>query len=141
MKYFYTIEQIAAIRRQVEAYGLEVPDGFYGIGLRKLQKFFNGCGAEYFPRIVRSGLSAYTDRYAPDFMVHDVDYEIGTDKAVADRRMLKNMWRVFRHHFGFWWFVNKSALFELFLIIVPSYIAVRLGGNKAYDDSRKVGEK
>ena len=137
MKYFYSIEQIAALRQQVEALALDVPDGFYSLTLRKLQKFCNGCGAEYFPAIVRDALSAYSERYAPAFMAHDTDYEFGTDRATADRRMLKNMWKIFRHHFGFWWFANKSAILELFLIIIPAYLAVRIGGGKAHAEAQQ----
>ena len=137
MKYFYTISQIDALRRQVEAYGLEVPDGFWRLSIRQLQVFCNGAGPERWSELKRKALTAALSRYETAFMVHDVCYEIGITQKDADAMMLRNMRKIFRRDYGFFWWLSKAAWLERLTVIPVVYAAVRFGGEDAYTEAQK----
>lgn len=135
----YTVAEIRGLRHQVEFYCLDVPDGFFRISLRNLKKIYNGAGSEAMSEFKRQILTEYLRPYECAFIVHDTEYTIGTPRKEADRRMLKNMLKIFRKIHGIFWFANKAAWLDLCFGIFPAYFAVRLFGDKAFEDANKEG--
>jgi hypothetical protein len=134
---FYTIQRIDALRRTVEFYGLEVPDEFWRLSLTKLQKYCNGCGPERWSEIKRKALTAALSRYEAAFFIHDVCYEIMSDREEADRMLLRNMKHIFRRDFGTFWRLKKTGWLERCTIIPAVYGAVALAGDDAYAEAQK----
>lgn len=136
---FYTIEEVSAIRRQVEALGLETPEGFWRLSLKTLQRYCNGCGADAMPEYQRRVLTAALSMYEAAFFVHDVCYELMTDRAEADKMLLRNMRKIVKYHFGTFWFLKRSAWIERLAVIPPVYGIVALAGGKAHSEAQKDG--
>jgi hypothetical protein len=139
-KYFYSAEQIYALRNVVEFYGLEVPKGFWKLSLKQLQAWCNGCGPERWNDVKRRALTSALSRYEAAFMLHDVAYSLGLSQRDADLMLLRNMRRIFRRDYGFFWWLNKAAWIERITIIPTVYAAVRFGGDDAYNEAQKGGE-
>ncbi len=137
--YFYTLEEIDRLRKQVEALGLEVPDGFRQMSPLQLQQECNGCGAESMPEKQRRVLTAALAMYEAAFFVHDAAYAL-IGKGEADDMMYRNMVKIVRYNFGTFWWLKKSALIERFTIIPAVYGIVAVGGDDAYEAAQKDGE-
>lgn len=136
----YKISEIDRIKRIVEYYDLEVPSGFYALSLRKLQKICNGCGPEVWSEVKRKALTAALKRYEAAFLVHDVCYEIMEDRAEADAMLKRNMVKILKRDFGFFWWLSRRGRAERFVIIPAVYIAVVFGGEDAYTEAQKGDE-
>lgn len=135
--YFYTIQRVDALRRQVEALGLEVPEGFYRLPLPALQKFCNGCGPERWNKHIRKISTAALSRYEAAFFVHDVCYELMKDRSGADKMLLRNMKLIFRRDFGPFWWLTKTGWIERVGAIPFVYGMVAFGGEKAYEEAQE----
>ncbi|MBE6355798.1 MAG: hypothetical protein E7058_01640 [Lentisphaerae bacterium] len=140
-EHFYTMQRIDALRKTVEFYGLEVPLEFWNLSLPKLQKYCNGCGAENWSVIKRQALTAALSRYEAAFFVHDICYELMTDRAEADKMLLRNMRAIFRRDFGLFWWLTKRGWAERIGIIPVVYGLVAWGGEDAYQAARKDGDE
>jgi hypothetical protein len=138
---FYTVQKINALRRQVEALGLEVPEGYWRISLTQLQRICNGCGPERWSDIKRKALTIALARYEAAFFVHDICYEFMKDRDEADQMLLRNMKHIFRRDFGTFWWLKKTAWIERFTIIPLIYGAVALGGDEAHEEAQKGGNE
>lgn len=136
---FYTVQRIDALRRMVEFYGLEVPDGFWGLSLIRLQKYCNGCGPERWSVGKRKALTAALSRYEAAFFVHDVCYNLMADRDEADEMLLRNMLIIFHRDFGFFWWLKKTGWAERIGIIPVIYATVAFGGDDAYTEAQKDG--
>lgn len=136
-KHFYTIQKVNALKRQVEALGLEVPDGYWRISLTQLQRICNGCGPERWSELMRKISTAALSRYEAAFFVHDVCYELMKDRNEADKMLLRNMKHIFRRDFGTFWWLKKTAWIERFTIIPLIYGAVALGGDEAHEEAQE----
>ena len=126
--YFYTLEQIHALRGLAEFYALEVPEGFWRLNLKQLRAWCNGCGPERWSEIKRKALTAALARYEAAFLVHDVAYSLGKSQKRADRQLLRNMRKIFRRDYGFFWWLSKAGWLERITVIPAVYAAVRFGG-------------
>ena len=139
--FFYNLEQIHALRGQVEFYGLEVPEGFWRLNLKQLRAWCNGCGPERWSEIKRKALTAALARYEAAFMVHDVAYSLGKSQERADKMLLRNMRKIFRRDYGFFWWLSKAGWLERITVIPAVYAAVRFGGEDAFTEAQKGGGK
>ena len=135
--FFYTLEQIHALRGQVEIYCLEVPAGFWRLKLKQLQVWCNGAGPERWSEIKRKALTAALCRYEAAFMLHDAAYSLGMLQEDADKQLLHNMRKIFRKDYGFFWWISKAGWLERFTVIPAVYAAVRFGGDDAYEEAQK----
>ena len=122
---------------QVERYGLEIPDGYYQLNLRQIQRYANGCGSEAMSEIKRKALTAALKMYEAAFFIHDICYEIMSDKEKADYMMKKNMITIMKHDFGTFWFLTKKGLVERFFVIPSVYATVVLCGGRAYQEAKE----
>ena len=136
---FYTIRKVHAIRRQVDALGLETPDEFWRLSLPKLQQYCNGCGAESMPEYQRKVLTIALAMYEAAFFVHDAAYELMEDREAADQMLLRNMRKIVRYHFGTFWWLKRKAWIERLTIIPLVYGIVALAGGKAHEEAQKDG--
>jgi hypothetical protein len=137
---FYTIQRIEALRRTVEFYGLEVPEGFWRLSLVKLQDYCNGCGPEHWSAMKRRALTAALSRYEAAFFVHDVCYELMADRDEADNMLLRNMLIIFHRDFGFFWWLKKTGWAERIGIIPVVYGLVAWRGDDAYTEAQEGDE-
>lgn len=137
---FYTIQRIEALRRTVEFYGLEVPEGFWRLSLVKLQAYCNGCGPERWSAMKRRALTAALSRYEAAFFVHDICYELMTDRDEADKMLLRNMRAIFHRDFGFFWWLKKTGWAERIGIIPVVYGLVAWGGDDAHAEAQEGDE-
>jgi hypothetical protein len=134
----YSLEEIAAMRQEIIARGLELPDMWCLLTDDDLAQWCNGCGPEKAPEIVRKGLTTCLYRYRVVFMIHDIDYMFST-KEEADARMRRNMLKIWKQDFGIWRYLSKPGLFNRFIVIPAVYSAVRFGGGNAYLKAQKAG--
>jgi hypothetical protein len=139
-EHFYTAQKIDALRRTVEFYGLEVPDGFWRLTLPELQRICNGCGPESWSIGKRKALTAALSRYEAAFFVHDICYELMADREEADKMMLRNMRTIFRRDFGMFWWLKKTGWAERSVIGV-TYALVALGGDDAHAEAQQMRRK
>ena len=136
-EYFYTIQRANAIRSQVDALGLDTPDGFWRLSLPQLQKWCNGAGPERWSEIKRKALTIALSRYEAAFFVHDVCYELMADRTEADKMLYRNMLIIFRRDFGMFWWLKKTGWAERIGIIPVVYGLVALGGDEAHAEAQK----
>jgi hypothetical protein len=135
----YTLEEIAALRREIEARGLEVHELWGMLTDEDLQQWCNGCGPQNAPEIVRRGLTGMLQRYRTAFVVHDIDYMFAA-KEEADSRMKRNMLTIWAQDFGFWRYLSKPGLLNRIVVIPVTYQAVSICGKEAYLEAQNVGK-
>ena len=129
----YHAIQIRKLRIAAAHYDLDASDNFWNADNVKLTHVCNGCGPDCMSRSGRAHLTALLKRYAPVYAIHDVDYEEQKiTRKDADRRMRKNMIKIWRKDFGFWRWFSFAGIFNRVIIIPSSYSAVRQFGEHAW---------
>jgi len=128
----YTEEEIGALRLAALHYELDAPDAWSILTAAELAAVCNGCGPERWSPGKRRALTAALKRYEACFAIHDLDYEIGTPRTIADKRLRANMLRVWRKDFGIWRWLSHAGRAERLAVIPTVFAAVVLGGKQAY---------
>lgn len=129
----YNIIQIRKIRIAAVHYDLVASDTFWRTSEDALRPVCNGCGPECMSRSGRGHLTGLLSRYAPAYAIHDVDYEEHKiTRREADKRMLKNMIKIWRKDFGFWRWFSFAGIFNRVVVIPSSYSAVHQFGEAAW---------
>ena len=131
---FYTPRQIDQLRTACQFYELTAPAEFWTKTADELSKVCNGAGPDRWSELKRRALTCALKPYEPAFAIHDVEYEyrIGSQK-ISDRRLKKNMVRIWRKNFGFWRFFSIGAWIERFKVIPFVFIAVTVRGGRAWE--------
>jgi hypothetical protein len=137
-QFFYTAKQINNLRVEAQFYKLDAPREFWSKTANELRKVCNGAGAESWSENKRKALTAAIKPYESCIAVHDVDYyyQIGS-RDYADKRLKKNMLRVWRKKYGVWRWFNRGARIERLIVIPGVYAAVALGGQDAWEACQK----
>lgn len=134
----YNEIQIRKLRIAAGHYDLEAPDKFWNSEYTVLSSVCNGCGPECMRKDSRESLTEIISRYAPAFAIHDVDYEIhNMTRTQADKRMRKNMIKIWRKDFGFWRWLSFAGIFNRVVVIPTVYAAVRHYGNSAWKATKR----
>lgn len=139
-KYFYSFPELRQLQIQTERYGLDVPDGYYGLTLTQIREYANGCGSEAMSEIKRKALTSALKMYEPAFFIHDICYELMENREDADDMMRRNMITIMKHDFGTFWFLSKKGLVERFIVIPSVYTAVALCGGTAHDAAQETDD-
>ena len=74
---YYSIEEIKIMRKLLKDKKYFMPKYFVNISDEMFQKFCNGIGAEFFPKLLRKYLTKLFFVFELAAMVHDVEYGIG----------------------------------------------------------------
>ncbi|MBN2643275.1 MAG: hypothetical protein JXR78_16610 [Victivallales bacterium] len=94
----FTPDQIQQLRNMAYAFRLDVPEAFWIEPLDKLQRIFNGCGADWMPRWCRWLLTLVFWKFLAPFLIHDweFDYSDGTRSSftIANKRLYRNCLKV-----------------------------------------------
>lgn len=133
-KTFYSQEEMENIRTLATYYDLDA-EPLFALPLTYLCKVCNGAGEERWSDVKRKALTFALRRYEPAFAVHDADYVMQVGKLKADKRLLKNMKKIWAKDFGFWRWFRPSARVERRVIIPAVFAAVALCGNEAYTEA------
>lgn len=133
---FYTARQINQLRTAAQHYKLTAPAEFWMKTADVLKYVCNGAGPDRWSEIKRRALTHALKPYEAAFAIHDVEYEyrIGTQRK-SDKRLKKNMIKIWRKNFGFWRWFSIGAWIERFKVIPFVFIAVTLRGGQAWEDS------
>ena len=135
---FYTSKQINELRTASQFYKLSAPAEFWNKTAMELKKVCNGAGTDKWSENKRKALTAALKPYESAIAIHDVDYEYQeVSKKEADKRLKKNMLKVWRKNYGFWRWFNRGARIERLIIIPAVYAAVVVGGSDAWEACKK----
>ena len=132
---FYSVEDIYRLRITAQHYGLDASERFFTANPELLRLSLNGCGPAYWNNDKRKSLTDALKRYEATFAVHDDDYSpphLITRKQ-ADKRLKRNMLKVWKKDFGFWRWFSRAGRIERLVIIPTIYNAVVLGGKEAWE--------
>ena len=135
---FYSAKQINQLRTAAQHYKLTAPFTFWTKTADELKFVCNGAGPDRWSELKRRALTCALKPYEPAFAIHDVEYEyrIGSQK-ISDRRLKKNMVRIWRKNFGFWRWFSRAGRIERLVVIPTVYAAVAIGGGQAWEDVGK----
>lgn len=135
MSTFYTDEEIAAIRLTAQHYGLEASERFFTQPTETLKLSLNGCGPARWSNSKRKALTDALKRYETCFAVHDDDYSAPhiVSRKDADKRLKRNMLKVWKKDFGFWRWFSRAGRIERLVIIPTIYNTVMIGGAEAWE--------
>lgn len=131
----YSIEDIEQLRLAAKHYNLDASERFFTANPELLRLSLNGCGPARWSVSKRKALTDALKRYEATFAVHDDDYSpphIMTRKQ-ADKRLKRNMIKVWKKDFGFWRWFSYAGLIERFFVIRTIYNVVMLGGKEAWE--------
>lgn len=133
---FYSALEINRLRSAAQFYNLDAPVVFWTLVADELKYICNGAGPDRWSEIKRRALTSALKIYEPAFAIHDVEYEyrIGTQKK-SDKRLKRNMVKIWRKNFGFWRFFSIGAWIERFKVIPFVFLAVTIGGGQAWEDA------
>lgn len=133
---FYTAKEVNQLRTACQHYKLDAPTVFWTKTANELKQVCNGAGPERWDELKRKALTDALKPYEPAFAIHDVEYEYKPNtQRVADKRLKKNMVRIWRKNFGLWRWLSKAGRIERLIIIPTVYTAVVLGGGNAWEDA------
>lgn len=132
---FYTTKEINQLRTAAQHYKLDAPRKFWTTVADELKYVCNGAGPDRWSEIKRRALTAALKPYESAFAIHDVEYEyrIGTQR-ISDKRLRKNMIRIWKKNFGFWRWFCIAAWIERFKVIPFVFVAVTVGGGQAWEE-------
>ena len=135
---FYTAHEINHLRTAAQYYKLDAPAEFWHKVADELKYVCNGAGPDRWSEIKRRAMTAALKPYESAFAIHDVEYEyrIGTQR-ISDKRLRKNMLKIWRKNFGFWRWFSRAGRVERLVIIPAVYAAVAIGGGQAWEDADK----
>ena len=131
----YSIEEIEQLRLAAKHYNLDASERFFSADPELLRLSLNGCGPARWSTNKRKALTEALKRYEATFAVHDDDYSpphLMTRKQ-ADKRLKRNMIKVWKKDFGFWRWFSYAGLIERFFVIRTIYNVVMLGGKEAWE--------
>lgn len=136
-KPFYTAKQINELRTSCQHYKLDAPIEFWTKVADELKLACNGAGPDRWSEVKRKALTEALKPYEPAFAIHDVEYEyhIGTQKK-SDKRLKKNMVKIWRKNFGFWRWFSRAGRVERLIVIPTVYAAVALAGGQAWKEAK-----
>lgn len=91
----YPIEEIRAIRKEIELYGLDAPQSLWLAPEDEVQQVYNGCGPDRWPGAMRWIATKIVHHFRAAIAIHDWEYEY-SDKSqagfdAANARFLSNM--------------------------------------------------
>lgn len=134
---FYTAKQINELRTAAQHYTLSAPSVFWQKTADELKYACNGAGPERWSEVKRRALTGALKQYEAAFAIHDVDFEyhIGSVKY-ANKRLRKNMLKIWRKNFGVFRWFKRSARVERLVVIPVIYAAVAIGGTEAWEECR-----
>lgn len=137
-KTFYTAKEINQLRTTAQYFKLDAPQEFWEKTATTLKKYCNGAGPERWDDLKRKALTSALKSYEAAFAIHDVDYEykVVTQKQ-ADKRLKKNMVKIWRKNFGIWRWFSKAGRVERLIVIPSVYAAVALAGSQAWKESEE----
>ena len=127
----YNEIQIRKLMIAAVHYDLDGSNLFWRSSCHLLSKVCNGCGPDCISKSSRAHLTGMLSRYAAAYAIHDVDYES------ADRRMRKNMIKIWRKDFGFWRWFSFAGIFNRVVVIPSVYSAVRQFGESAWKATKR----
>lgn len=132
---FYTAKEINELRTSCQHYKLDAPIEFWTKTADELKYACNGAGPDRWSAIKRRALTQALKPYEAAFAIHDVEYEyhIGTQRK-SDRRLRKNMLKIWRKNFGFWRWFSRAGRVERLVIIPAVFVAVAIGGGEAWKE-------
>lgn len=135
---FYTAREINNLRTAAQYYTLDAPAEFWQKVADELKYVCNGAGPDRWSEVKRRALTGALKQYEAAFAIHDVEYEyrIGSQRK-SDKRLRKNMLKIWRKNFGFWRWFSIGAWIERFKVIPFVFIAVTVGGGQAWEDVDK----
>lgn len=135
---FYRAIEINQLRTAAQHYKLDAPMVFWTKTADELKYVCNGAGPDRWGEIKRQALTKALKLYESAFAIHDVEYEyrIGT-QALSDKRLKKNMIKIWRKNFGIWRWLSRAGRIERLVVIPAIYAAVAIGGGQAWEDSEK----
>ena len=134
---FYTAKQINELRTAAQFYKLDAPSVFWQRTAMELKKCCNGAGAERWSDGKRYALTTALKLYEAAIAIHDVDYEYQeVSKVEADKRLRRNMLKVWRKHYGFLRWFKRTARIERLVVIPAVYAAVVIGGKEAWKEAK-----
>lgn len=128
-------EKINKLIKEIEQYKLEVSQQFKQCSIEKLEKEYNGCGADWMPSETRNILTWCFVNYEPAFLIHDIDFYF-SDKSedsfhLANRRLYSNCRKIIKKTVPFWRFLKRITEYEKCELI---YFACELFGWGAWKD-------
>lgn len=134
----YNEVQIQKIMITAVHYDLDGSNLFWRSSCHLLSKVCNGCGPDCLSKSSRAHLTGMLSRYAAAYAIHDVDYESHElSRKSADRRMRKNMIKIWRKDFGFWRWFSFAGIFNRVVVIPSVYSAVRQFGESAWKATKR----
>lgn len=135
---FYTAHEINHLRTAAQYYKLDAPAEFWQKVADELKYACNGAGPDRWSEIKRRALTNALKPYEAAFAIHDVEYEykIGNQR-VSDKRLRKNMIKIWRKNFGFWRWFSRAGRIERLVVIPSVYAAVAIGGSQAWKEVSK----
>ena len=108
------IEYIKYLRQEAVAKKFSLPPGFKKISSIRLDRIYNGIGAEWMPKFLRNIITYICDRLEAPALVHDYEYSIGKKSfwqfTVANLRFAYNSAKCRRPLLG----ISGAILCELF---------------------------
>lgn len=135
-KPFYTTKEINQLRTAAQHFKLDAPQEFWEKTAATLKKYCNGAGPERWNDLKRKALTSALKAYEAAFAIHDVDYEYQVvNQKQADKRLKKNMVKIWRKNFGIWRWFSKAGRVERLIVIPSVYAAVALAGSQAWKES------
>lgn len=131
---FYTAKEINELRSAAQFYKLDAPTEFWRRVASELKYVCNGAGPDRWSELKRRALTDALKMYEPAFAIHDVEYEyrLGTQRK-SDRRLKKNMIKIWRKNFGLWRWFSRAGRIERLVVIPTVYAAVAIGGGQAWE--------
>ena len=132
---FYTDYEIEKLRLDARHYNLDASDRFFTDSLCSMKMKLNGCGPARWSDTKRKALTDALKRYEVCYAVHDDDYSAPhiVSRKQADKRLKRNMLKVWKKDFGFWRWFSRAGRIERLVIIPTIYNTVVLGGKEAWE--------
>ncbi|MFA7186464.1 MAG: hypothetical protein WC082_16295 [Victivallales bacterium] len=134
------MEKIIVLKNTCIECEFEALEGFYICPVETLEKIYNGCGPDWLPEFIRTGLTEYFEFFEPAFLEHDYSFEM-SDKSregfnAANKRLYGNCQKLIAARFSWWTEPIKKARYHLKARII--YRACdKFGWSAWLDDSYK----
>lgn len=134
---FYTAVEFNNLRSKAQQYRLLAPNIFWTKTADALVVACNGAGPDRWDINKRKALTSALKLYETAFAIHDIEYHYGTDsRSNADKRLYKNMLKIWRKTFGSLRWFRPKAWVERFKII-PVVFSVVTAGEQAWEEAKE----
>lgn len=132
----YPPEEIRAVRREAELYGLDAPLSFWLAPDEEVQQVYNGCGPDRWPGWLRAVATKIVHHFRAAVAVHDWEYQ-HSDRTrpgfeAANARFLHNLRAIVDRLYSWW--TEPRAKAEAHAVAQAMYYAVQWGGWDAWLD-------